>query len=931
MATYYVPVVLSSSEDAHVRIEVGAYVTPEVLPISATTGNLLVNMTDGLLVSANELISSSTGNILTRGLDGKLYCPAPEVAIDLMKIVSNAPENLLRVQDGKLYVYMDSHTAEHVSTQVPNYVYIAGDGGLVVDGNSVLSNEAGNAIGISPIDGKLYYRGLRVSDILSEDSRQLIGYDSEGKILLTEDMLASVKGIEDAPSDGYKYARVNGTWTRIDGYLLIDAADKVLTQSDFGLLANIALVTDNATGDLLLVGRSGTIISRIPAPDGSMITDAGTVTDPSGQPAGEYLYITFNTSAGSNTVYINVTHLVDEYTSGDNSILVDNYKISVVVDPNSGLTTGALGVTFATGYGAMTSAEKSKLNGIEAGAQKNVPYTSGNGAIVVSGQTISGKVDAAAGLSISASTGITTASGYQLMTDAQSVKLAGIEAGAQANKAGTGVTLGTGGVINVTYGTTAGTATQGNDSRLNRAAAATATADGATAGITLLAADSDISSRNKAATPAGVASQIAAADLDNVPTSRFINTTAPLTGGGSLNADRTLAISAAGAADLNTYGTSGSVIYAAHTDYTSKDKAATPYNVKYQINNDPALVRSTLTLTAVNPLYGGGTLEQSRSIGIKAATAATSTNAGSGGAAYYASFNEILSDTGAVTPRGLTVRLSPYLLLKPATYPYIVINVSTEGDDSTADGSAEKPFATVNRALLYTKATYCTFFHPSLIAGEINILINIAAGTYETNNSIPLVDYVRLGGRISIQGDPAGGTILSTTHNNGPVFDVYSPVEYMFNYLTFQNSSGGSQSCLAVHKNASVTCNNVTFRTVRSSISKTNLFTAYGNSHTQFSGCSFLAPYACGSMIIAQQCANVVGNSFTMDGIADVTVLAYANSYFAVEGSPVINGNVTGGIRYYINGPSCINVSGGGENVIPGTSAGIVVNGGIYM
>lgn len=72
---------------------------------------------------------------------------------------------------------------------------------------------------------------------------------------------------------------------------------------------------------------------------------------------------------------------------------------------------------------------------------------------------------------------------------------------------------------------------------------------------------------------------MAAIPADTVPTSRTISTTAPLTGGGDLSANRVLGISAATAATETTDGDPGSVVYAAGNDTTSWDKAATPAGV----------------------------------------------------------------------------------------------------------------------------------------------------------------------------------------------------------------------------------------------------------------------------------------------------------------------------------------------------------------
>jgi hypothetical protein len=67
------------------------------------------------------------------------------------------------------------------------------------------------------------------------------------------------------------------------------------------------------------------------------------------------------------------------------------------------------------------------------------------------------------------------------------------------------------------------------------------------------------------------------------PLNRLINTASPLSGGGSLGEDLTLAISAASAATTTADGSAGSAVYAKDSDATSRNKAATPAGVAAQI------------------------------------------------------------------------------------------------------------------------------------------------------------------------------------------------------------------------------------------------------------------------------------------------------------------------------------------------------------
>lgn len=156
---------------------------------------------------------------------------------------------------------------------------------------------------------------------------------------------------------------------------------------------------------------------------------------------------------------------------------------------------------------------------------------------------------------------------------------------------------------------------------ISAATAATASADGS-AGSALYAADSDKTSRNKAATPAGVAAQITAAGTGTgVPTSRTISTTLPLTGGGDLSANRTLAITSASAATASIDGSMGIVAFAADSETSSRQKAATPAGVAAQISKAVAAYVPTYRMMSTTaPLSGGGTLSADRTLAVSTGT-----------------------------------------------------------------------------------------------------------------------------------------------------------------------------------------------------------------------------------------------------------------------------------------------------------------------
>ena len=104
--------------------------------------------------------------------------------------------------------------------------------------------------------------------------------------------------------------------------------------------------------------------------------------DPSGFPAGtkyiDFVINTHDTIAGTGTeshIYLNVQDLVDAYTAGNGINISDNNEVSAKVVAANGLSVDANGIkmSLASGdaAGAMSSADFTKLGGIDTGATAN--------------------------------------------------------------------------------------------------------------------------------------------------------------------------------------------------------------------------------------------------------------------------------------------------------------------------------------------------------------------------------------------------------------------------------------------------------------------------------------------------------------------------------------------------------------------------------
>ena len=100
---------------------------------------------------------------------------------------------------------------------------------------------------------------------------------------------------------------------------------------------HLNLTYNTETKKINLEGFDSSIIASIDATafikDG-MINTVELVTDPESHDPGIYLVITFNTDAGKDAIYLDVTSLIDVY-QGTNGIKVTGKYINLIIDPTS--------------------------------------------------------------------------------------------------------------------------------------------------------------------------------------------------------------------------------------------------------------------------------------------------------------------------------------------------------------------------------------------------------------------------------------------------------------------------------------------------------------------------------------------------------------------------------------------------------------------
>ena len=113
--------------------------------------------------------------------------------------------------------------------------------------------------------------------------------------------------------------------------------------------------------------------AAINIPKDLFVKEGKVVDNPSGQPAGKYIELTLQNQ--TNPIYINVADLVDAYTEGNGITISATNEVSAKVVAANGLSVGtsgiAMGLASDTANGAMSSAQFTKLGGIDEGATAN--------------------------------------------------------------------------------------------------------------------------------------------------------------------------------------------------------------------------------------------------------------------------------------------------------------------------------------------------------------------------------------------------------------------------------------------------------------------------------------------------------------------------------------------------------------------------------
>lgn len=167
------------------------------------------------------------------------------------------------------------------------------------------------------------------------------------RVAATRDKGIEISGTAQTPTVGIKLDPTQGNVTLSLGANGLKAEDTTALRGVTGqnfikkngtnVEGHLNLTYNTETKKINLEGFDSSIIASIDATafikDG-MINTVDLVTDPESHDPGTYLVITFNTDAGKDAIYLDVTSLINVYR-GTNGVKVTGKDIHLVIDPTS--------------------------------------------------------------------------------------------------------------------------------------------------------------------------------------------------------------------------------------------------------------------------------------------------------------------------------------------------------------------------------------------------------------------------------------------------------------------------------------------------------------------------------------------------------------------------------------------------------------------
>ena len=319
--------------------------------------NKITNGSDGSIVQAisaakNELIGStgdtSTSNTIT---GAKKYTDSKIADLNLTdNAVAKSFVTKVNQNNGKITVARGEVTSKDKTVKMTDGTDGGFDVAVNIDGTTIIKNAS--------------------SGVLSVASGALTQYKGSNAVKVSEVDPENNKTVS----------------------LSINSNDKVLTQSNDGLFADIKLAWDNKQG-LKLIGKNSIVITTIPASD--FIKD-GMLDNATYDEETHKITLTFNTAAGKQPIELNLSDLVDTYEAGNGLELagkVFSIKKSAEADSEGFLKVGTDGIKISGVQDAINTAAakyKDTIDNYTIGGAKisTNPELTGEKAVKVNGLTI---------------------------------------------------------------------------------------------------------------------------------------------------------------------------------------------------------------------------------------------------------------------------------------------------------------------------------------------------------------------------------------------------------------------------------------------------------------------------------------------------------------------------------------------------------------
>lgn len=293
-------------------------ITPQKLAVGEDLQNLDNIYFLGDILTLTEESVSTIATILTPHSDFK-------------QAVQDKKVFIAKTSLGQVYVNVSAITegTKYLVTSIVN-----GDDGHVYSLNFMANADGSNWSNIT----LLTKYSLATSDDLERYVRRVAATTNKG---------IEIEGSATTPTVGIKLDPTQGNVTLSLGANGLKAEDTTALRDVTGqnfikkngtnVEGHLNLTYNTKTKKINLEGFDSSIIASIDATafikDG-MINTVELVTDPESHDPGTYLVITFNTDAGKDAIYLDVSSLIDVY-EGHNGIKVTGKDIHLIIDPTS--------------------------------------------------------------------------------------------------------------------------------------------------------------------------------------------------------------------------------------------------------------------------------------------------------------------------------------------------------------------------------------------------------------------------------------------------------------------------------------------------------------------------------------------------------------------------------------------------------------------